>query len=630
MASEYTGPDSLRCLLTGAASRGAAQTVANLSVGGLVSGTDARALGIRVYNAIAGVRLEAAAGRNGVGLGSLTALGADTLAWTPPDGVRGAAVSIANGETRVLLPGGSDYGKCIRVRRTSAGALGGSATVRLSECYNTVLGFEDVSSAGAAAGLTEYRCLALYNGSGAAVTGLELWLDAEASSRLWLGGEVSYGDLSDIWAAGGAPAGIAFGQTTVALGGVPAGGAAGIWLKRIVEASAPASASIWNAIAWKYTVGGVEYYGGAAGRYRVANDSEVGYRLYVGTDAAPDFGAAPAKTGATLPLETDALAASHTHHLCTRYRNVYGLESQNIECETLTLDAAGALVTDTPSDPTELAIEANAAGTMQITAQYDAEADGENAADTWLIYTTSDGSAPDPAVDTPATETMVLMGGIAALEYTTAAFTDGLTIKALVRARRLADTSDSTNTTAVNALANVSGPTTGPDRACCFGISNVSWSTIWTHDANNYIRLFGTDAIVFVVGGAQVASISAENGFRVIGRVRELPYGSAPAMTDSLEIDDSTGALKFAVGASGARVRAMEIDTSGNLQVATTRSHAGYPLSGVSFAENIEWHAASSSLDISKDLATVAFRLEQITSGGITNGRLIAARIRGV
>ncbi|MBL4701960.1 MAG: hypothetical protein JKX85_11950 [Phycisphaeraceae bacterium] len=104
------------------------------------------------------------AGANGLGDGTLTAASIDTLTWTPPGGTVGLAVTIANGETKVLEGGGVGGAiTYIRVTRTSVTNLTGTATLLLAYVVNDVAGFDDTTSAEAAAGDIEYRCLCLRN-----------------------------------------------------------------------------------------------------------------------------------------------------------------------------------------------------------------------------------------------------------------------------------------------------------------------------------------------------------------------------------------------------------------------------------------------------------------------------------
>jgi len=132
-------------------------------------------LAATVTNAIANVTVDFVSGENGAGAGSLAATDVNDLAWTPPGGTQGAAVTIANGETKVLEGGGAT-GSFVRVTRTSTDDLAGEATVTLAKLFNNALGFDNISSAEAAAGDTEYRCICAKNESAADVTVLKAWI----------------------------------------------------------------------------------------------------------------------------------------------------------------------------------------------------------------------------------------------------------------------------------------------------------------------------------------------------------------------------------------------------------------------------------------------------------------------
>jgi hypothetical protein len=176
----------------------------------------------------------------------------------------------------------------------------------------------------------------------------------------------------------------------------------------------------------------------ARGMNRVANDALDRYGLFRGVNAEPDLSAtaSPWATSATLPITTSALSAGNTYYFVLRKQNRWGIWSQNVASFRLELDGSGNEVAIPPSDPTAIAIEPAAAGTARVSAFYDYAADGINAADTWLIYLTSDGSDPDPLTDTPIEVPMVVNFGAAGLAYTTSAFSEGATVKVIVRTRR--------------------------------------------------------------------------------------------------------------------------------------------------------------------------------------------------
>lgn len=158
MPDEKTHADSIRLYLTGAASAGGAQTDPNASLGNYRSSSEITHLAHSVSNPISNITIDFIAGANSTGTGTITATGDDTLTWTPPGGTAGAAVTILNGETKILEGNGAPE-KFIRVSRTTADALSGAATLTLSDQFNNVIGMDNVTPGEAAAGDSEYRAL---------------------------------------------------------------------------------------------------------------------------------------------------------------------------------------------------------------------------------------------------------------------------------------------------------------------------------------------------------------------------------------------------------------------------------------------------------------------------------------
>ena len=184
MAEIKTRADSLRMYHTGAAADGNAQTDPNLSLGNFRSSTRMTATVVAVTSPIANVTVDFVSAENGTGAGSLTATGVNDLKWTPPGGTQGVAVTIANGETKILEAGGSEPQKYIQVTRTSATALTGTATVTITNPLNNVAGFDDLSSAEASAGDTEYRCLAIKNEATVSITGVTAKIGTLGTQRV--------------------------------------------------------------------------------------------------------------------------------------------------------------------------------------------------------------------------------------------------------------------------------------------------------------------------------------------------------------------------------------------------------------------------------------------------------------
>ena len=174
MADEKTGVDSLRIYLTGASSHEGAQTDPDQSLGNYQSSTMFTPLGSSWASLMANITVVRITGANSTGSGILTAEGVNSLSWTPPSGTKGATVTIANGETKLLPGGGGETHKSIIVTRTTADNLTGTATVTLSDNFANL--FDNVSSAEASAGDNEYRCLTLVNKSSGTVSNIKVKL----------------------------------------------------------------------------------------------------------------------------------------------------------------------------------------------------------------------------------------------------------------------------------------------------------------------------------------------------------------------------------------------------------------------------------------------------------------------
>jgi len=174
LADEKTGVDSIRIYLTGASSHEGAQTDPDQSLGKYQSSTIFVPLGSSWSGLMANITVDRITGANGTGTGTLTAEGNDELSWTPPSGTKGATVTIANGETKLIPGGGGETHKSIIVSRTTADNLTGTATVTLSDNFSNL--FDNVSSSEATSGDNEYRCLCLVNESSSTVSNVKVKL----------------------------------------------------------------------------------------------------------------------------------------------------------------------------------------------------------------------------------------------------------------------------------------------------------------------------------------------------------------------------------------------------------------------------------------------------------------------
>ena len=204
MPTDGTRADSLQWRHTGAATHEAAQATADNSLGKHIA---AAANEIEVLSAtrsspITGdITVDYVGGANGEGSGTLAAKSTDSLAWTAPGGTEGTAVTILNGETKILEDG-ADPTKYVRVSRTSTTGLSGSETVVLADPFNNAVGFDNVSSAEATAGDNEYRCLGCKNRNANDVTNIVVWVATIGTQVLSDGGQLSASGAGTITTTG--------------------------------------------------------------------------------------------------------------------------------------------------------------------------------------------------------------------------------------------------------------------------------------------------------------------------------------------------------------------------------------------------------------------------------------------
>ena len=175
------GPDSLQMYLTGATATGGAQLDAAASLGGYRSLARAEALCVHRLAPLSHTVVEFVAGRNGIGIGVLEAVGASSLRWMAPGGSPGVPVTVANGERKILCDG-TDPSAYIIVRRVSPYEMGGREVIQLLPYLNNVAGMGD-SAVAVSAGRT--RAVMLYNASNTPITDLRMWCDPVSTAAGW-------------------------------------------------------------------------------------------------------------------------------------------------------------------------------------------------------------------------------------------------------------------------------------------------------------------------------------------------------------------------------------------------------------------------------------------------------------
>jgi len=256
------GPDSIRFYLTGADSDGGVQADPDMSLGKYRSATEELPLGFELFDPIAGLVVEAASGVCGVGNGILTALGASSVAFTAPSGSQGAAVAIANGQTRIVPDDDTD--KFLRVRRNSDSTLVGTATVRLVSVLNNAIGQDNVHYQESNAGHISYRCLCVKNIGAYPISDLRIWVKS-GTTGIAIGKEAPSaqpaGYFTDKTGDGDelAPGGVSFyspasrvDANVIVIGSMYPGSIYGLWVRRTIAADADPAVTILSELEYDF------------------------------------------------------------------------------------------------------------------------------------------------------------------------------------------------------------------------------------------------------------------------------------------------------------------------------------------------------------------------------------------
>ena len=148
-------------------------------------------------------------------------------------------MAIISTDIKYRLSGGSS-------NTAPAASLGGVKSSTDASNY-----FDDVSSAEASAGDTEYRCIYVHNNHGSlTLIGAKIWIQANTPSgdtdvAIGLGSSAVNGTEQTIADESTAPTGVTFSQPTTFAGGlsigdIPSGQHKAIWVRRVVNSAAAA------------------------------------------------------------------------------------------------------------------------------------------------------------------------------------------------------------------------------------------------------------------------------------------------------------------------------------------------------------------------------------------------------
>jgi hypothetical protein len=141
---------------------------------------------------------------------------------------------------------------------------------------------------------------------------------------------------------------------------------------------------------------------GQGGIWRAQNNI-AGYTVYVGSGVMPDFTQAPSAFSQSLPISVHLAPpgmGTLTYYVVVRKRDHYGLESQNQNPTTLTIDSSGNLILPAVNAPQGFKASQIGVGMVRVSASYGGLGVDQYPATHWKVWAAT-GTPPNPAVDTP-------------------------------------------------------------------------------------------------------------------------------------------------------------------------------------------------------------------------------------
>ncbi len=565
---------ALAVYLTGATRPGGYQQKPSLSLGGYISSMPCHGVTIKRRNpVIKGIRVEAVNAACGWGIAQLIAKTADSLAWIPPDETtESAEVTVNAGET-MLIPW-TDPAKVIRVTRVKSDLLvaGQIETLWFRKTFNAAAaGSNHIVAAETGAAEYTYTGVILKNIGTAAITNLTRAV-LDPAGILAIGTEtVVNGGIQTIASEMTAPTGVSF-STSLASTTLAVGAYLGLWLRRTFTPTGTISDALRYlpcGVTITYSCNGVDNLrADIHGLTRHGCTVWDRWELYVGDNDDPDYDAAPAHTHATkTSLTFGPTSASHVYKCMALHRNEFGVRTKPRTGEETVIrtDASNNLLTNPPTGPCLVQLFNRAEGKIMVAAEYLADNDPvTEQANYWAIYEKTDGTDPDPAVDTP---TLVAMDGTH-LIWTSATHLDLTPCSYLVRTRRVVGlvTSESENTTAYDATASwypaiVRRPTVTGGRM--YGISTsvlAPSGTVYVDQAKNIKFVYTADRIDFYADTVLIWSLREDELKTTFVRQGGAVTGTSSA---GVEVGTWTAGEKtiwLAVQVSGVWQRRIKID----------------------------------------------------------------------
>lgn len=233
--TSYTRSEVVRLYLSG----GATNARPSDSLGGLISSRRVLGMYPQIITPIAGLVIEDATPECGEGTASIS-VAAGVATFTPPDGLAGTPVSVAE-EAREYLAG-LDGTKGVWVYRVAGMTFSGTASFRLVDQMNGVLSMSDVQDAARVAGQVCYRAIFLKRMGQAGKTWL--WVTTNGQSTFALAKEEpeSDGSIQTISDEETPPDGLSWVDavseaTALEIPTLDEDGSIGIWIRRTFPAA---------------------------------------------------------------------------------------------------------------------------------------------------------------------------------------------------------------------------------------------------------------------------------------------------------------------------------------------------------------------------------------------------------
>ncbi len=192
MATNKENQDALAIFHSGALVRAYAQQSEIACLGGERSSTEMLRLAALIEFPIPDLWIEHIFGENGEGEAFIEVKDSNELYYTAPGGTKGAAVTLADGDTKVLEDNDDDM--AIRVSRSGADGfaayLNKHMSLLLRKPFGTPLGHDNVTDAEREVGHSSYRAIFLKNHGTLQMTLLKVWRKTLGTQQVTDGGQL--------------------------------------------------------------------------------------------------------------------------------------------------------------------------------------------------------------------------------------------------------------------------------------------------------------------------------------------------------------------------------------------------------------------------------------------------------